>query len=143
MSSARPRTVVTSMRRDTARHSGDSRLTVSPLRITWPALAWLVMRFAVCTVAPKMSLFSSTTGPKWQPMRIATCWPWTSSSGWAPMSCCISAPPFTASLAVGKMARISSPMVLITVPRLRSVASRMSPTHFTIISRAAWSPSTS
>ena len=38
----------------------------------WPALAWLVMRFAVCTAEPKMSRFSSTTGPKLQPMRMAT-----------------------------------------------------------------------
>ena len=36
----------------------------------WPALAWLVMRLAVCTLAPNTSRVSSTTGPKWQPMRI-------------------------------------------------------------------------
>ena len=41
-----------------------------------------------------------------------------------------------ASLAVGKMARISSPIVLMTLPRLRSVAARMSPTQATIMSRA-------
>jgi hypothetical protein len=37
-----------------------------------PALAWLVMRFAVCTVEPNTSRFSTTTGPAWQPMRMAT-----------------------------------------------------------------------
>ncbi len=41
----------------------------------WPALAWLVMRFAVCTAAPNTSRVSMTTGPKWQPIRIVICWP--------------------------------------------------------------------
>ena len=46
----------------------------------WPALAWLVMRFAVWTAAPKISRFSSTTGPKCPPMRIAIGCPSTFSS---------------------------------------------------------------
>ena len=142
-SSERPFSGVTSICRVTARHSGERRCTVSAVRTIWPALAWLVMRFAVCTDAPKMSRFSSTTEPKWQPMRIATCWPCICSVGWTPMSCCISAAAFTASSAVGKMARISSPMVLMTLPRLRSVAPRMMSTQIPIMSRAARSPSTS
>jgi hypothetical protein len=63
--------------------------------------------------------------------------------GRAPMSCCISPPAFTASSTVGKIARISSPMVLMTVPRLRPVASRMISTQSWISSRARWSPSCS
>ena len=43
--------------------TGDSRRTISAVRITCPALAWLVIRFAVCTDAPNTSRFSSTTGP--------------------------------------------------------------------------------
>src|SRR5688572_10254921 len=62
--------------------------------------------------------------------------PWTVSAGCPPMSCCISAAALTASLAVGKIARISSPMVLITVPRLRSVEPRISSTQIKIMSRA-------
>ena len=64
-----------------ARHSGDSRSTVAAVVMIWPAFAWLVMRLAVCTVAPNTSRFSSTTGPKWQPMRIATACPSTLSCG--------------------------------------------------------------
>ncbi len=59
------------------------------------------------------------------------------------MSCCISPAAFTASFAVGKVDMISSPIVLITVPRLRSVAARMRSTHATTMSRALRSPSTS
>ena len=41
----------------------------------WPALAWEVMRLAVCTAAPNISRSSVTTDPKWQPTRIATLTP--------------------------------------------------------------------
>ena len=64
ISSVCPRTGVTSIWRVNERHSGDRRATVSALRMICPALAWLVIRFAVCTDEPKMSRFSSTTGPE-------------------------------------------------------------------------------
>jgi hypothetical protein len=67
-----PRSVATSIWRTAARQSGDSCSTVAAVVMICPALAWLVMRFAVCTVAPKTSRLSSTTGPKWHPTRIAT-----------------------------------------------------------------------
>ena len=50
--------------RTAARHFGESRSTVAAVVMTWPAFAWLVMRLAVCTVAPNTSRFSSTTGPE-------------------------------------------------------------------------------
>ena len=107
----------------------------------WPALAWLVMRLAVCTLAPNTSRVSSTTGPKWQPMRIATGWPSTLSSAWRGICCCIWPAALSASSAVGNVAMTSSPMVLMTVPLCCSVARahdvdadrRSSP-------RARWSP---
>ena len=67
-----PLRVAMSICRHEARHSGDSCSTVAAVVMICPALAWLVMRLAVCTAAPKTSRFSSITGPKWQPMRMAT-----------------------------------------------------------------------
>ncbi len=58
--------------RTAACQSGDSCDTMASVVMIWPALAWLVMRFAVCTVEPNTSRFSTTTGPAWQPMRMAT-----------------------------------------------------------------------
>ncbi len=68
----------------------------------WPAFAWLVMRFAVCTAEPKISRFSSTTGPKLQPMRMATVCSSTLSCGCVTICFCICAAAFNASSAVGK-----------------------------------------
>ncbi len=72
-----PLRVATSTWRTAARHCGASRSTTAAVVMICMALAWLVMRLAVCTVAPNTSRFSSTTGPKWQPMRKATGWPST------------------------------------------------------------------
>ncbi len=63
-----PLSIAMSICRTDDRHLGESCSTVAAVVMTWPALAWLVMRFAVCTVAPNTSRFSSTTGPKWQPI---------------------------------------------------------------------------
>ena len=90
-----------------------------------PALAWLVMRFAVCTAEPKISRFSRTTGPKLQPMRIATVCSSTFSPGCSVICFCIWAAAFSASSAVAKVAMTSSPMVLMTVPPFWSVAARI------------------
>ena len=68
----RPLSVAMSIWRTEARHSLDSCSTMVAVVMIWPAFAWLVMRLAVCTAEPKISRFSSTTGPKLQPMRIAT-----------------------------------------------------------------------
>ena len=59
-----PLSVATSIWRTADCHSGASRPTIALVIMIWPAFAWLVMRLAVWTAAPKMSRFSSTTGPK-------------------------------------------------------------------------------
>ena len=97
-----PLMVAMSIWRTAARHSGDSSLDRRRGGDDLPALAWLVMRLAVCTVAPNTSRFSSTTGPKWQPMRIATGWPSTFSWEWVEICCCICAAALSASSASGR-----------------------------------------
>ena len=109
----------------------------------WPALAWLVMRLAVCTAEPKISRFSRTTGPKLQPMRIATACSSTLSPGCSVICFCIWAAAFSASSAVGKVAMTSSPMVLMTVPPFCSVAPRITSMQIPTMSRARKSPSNS
>jgi hypothetical protein len=102
--------------RTEARQSLDRRSTMVAVVMIWPALAWLVIRFAVCTAEPKMSRFSRTTGPKLQPMRMATVCSSTLSWGCSTICFCICAAALRASSAVGKVAMTSSPMVLMTVP---------------------------
>ena len=63
-----------------------------------------------------------TTGPKWQPMRMATAGPRPSAPDGRVMLCCILAAAFSASLAVGNVDMTSSPIVLMTVPWCCSVA---------------------
>ena len=109
----------------------------------WPAFAWLVIRFAVCTVAPNTSRASSTTGPKWQPMRIATRVPPVCRAGCSVIARCISLAASIASSAVGKVAMTSSPIVLMTVPPCDSVAARMMSMQMPTMARAWVSPSTS
>ena len=135
-----PLMVAISICRQAARHSGESLSTVAAVVMICPALAWLVMRLAVCTVAPNTSRFSSITGPKWQPMRIATGWPSTLSWAWLEICCCIWAAAFRALSALGKVDMTSSPMVLITVPWRCSVALRMTSMQIATISRARRSP---
>ncbi len=108
-----------------------------------PALAWLVMRLAVCTLAPNTSRASSTTGPKWQPMRMATCWPSILSSACAAICFCIWPAASSASSGFGNVAMTSSPIVLITVPLCCSVAVRMTSMQIATMARARWSPSDS
>ena len=59
----RPFRVAMSICRTEVRHSLESLSTMVAVVMIWPALAWLVMRFAVCTAPPKISRFSSTTRP--------------------------------------------------------------------------------
>jgi len=77
----------------------------------WPALAWLVMRFAVCTLAPKHVAVLEHHGPEWQPMRIAMGWPSSLSSACALICFCICPAALSASSGVGNVAMTSSPMV--------------------------------
>jgi hypothetical protein len=117
--------------------------TVASVVMICRALAWLVIRFAVCTAEPKMSRCSCTTPPKWQPTRIAT-WPCSCArSGAAVIRSCICLAAAIAWSDVANVDMTSSPMVLITVPPLPSVASRMISMQRPTMFRACSSPSCS
>ncbi len=139
----RPLSVAMSIWRTEARHSLDSISTMVWVVMIWPAFAWLVMRFAVCTAEPKISRFSTTTGPKLQPIRMATVCSSTLSAGCSTICFCIWEAAFSASSAVGNVAITSSPMVLMTVPLFWSVAVRITSMQTPTMSRARRSPSSS
>ncbi len=74
------------------------------------------MRFAVCTAEPNTSRFSSTTGPKLQPMRIATVCSSTFKEGCSAICFLHLGGGVQRVIGRGKVAITSSPMVLMTVP---------------------------
>ncbi len=104
------------------------------------AFAWLVMRLAVCTVEPNTSRSSATTGPKSQPIRMASGAPPTDTASPWLIATCISRAALSASSARGNVAMISSPMVLMTRPLCSSVAWRITSIQSATVSRAFRSP---
>src|SRR5690242_6253396 len=136
-----PLTVIASRSRRLARWIAGSAFAVAPLVSICPALASPARRAAVLTPSPQKSSFSSSTRPKWKPMRMASFTP--AVGGSEVMRCCISRAASEAASGLLNATISSSPIVLTTWPSRAVTISRSAPRQASMVFAAGLSPSSS